>query len=952
MNRTLYPIITAICLCWSSFVLAQKDWTVSTIQPLIIKSLGEYDSLDYDYQIIQFKEIPTLEDQDKLKILDIQLLEYIGDKKYVSFFPKSLVHIELGDNQVLRIEPIPLQVKLSSDLNSGYIPSWAISKNRLNLILKFYKNIDHDVALSLCKRDNIHLNESNKYNNFLNISIEKHRLLEIAALPYVSYIEAIPEPGRTEDLEGASIHRSNAIDVQYASGRKYDGNGVGLLCRDDGSVGPHIDFQNRLNNSFVENPNTGGGLHGDGVSGVLAGAGNLDPRKKGMAKGADLYVTNYQADFLDETLDLHINNNVLVTNSSYSNGCNGGYTNISATVDQQLFDFPNLMHVFSAGNSNGQNCGFGAGNQWGNITGGHKQAKNCITTANIYPDGTLHETSSRGPAYDGRIKPDISANGAGNISTSPSNEYQEFGGTSAASPGIAGILAQLHQAYRLLNNEQTAPAALLKACLLNSANDLGNPGPDYKFGWGHVNALKALKILENNNYLSGSISHQQTNSHSLPIPPNVKKVNIMLYWQDQEASPFSSIALVNDLDLSVKNSNGIQHLPWVLNTQADSASLDAPATKGVDHLNNMEQVTLINPIAGNYSIDVNGFEVPFGIHDYVIVWEMLTDDIELTYPIGGESFEPGETVRLHWDTAVDPAAFFLSYSMDGGQFFHEIEAVDGSKRMYDWQLPNESTGSLHLKIENSDHTISDQNVTSISIAPTPKNIEVIQACHNYIKVRWSPVEVDSSIDSLQYQVFFLGEKYMESIGFTSTNSFDVPTLFNDPTKDHWIALRTVASNGVRSERSVAIHYNNGLLNCQSGDDIELLSIDSPNEGFLFGCGTYDIPVAVTIRNNGLFPQNEFSLAYSINDGQSIVEDFTQMLLPGQIASYQFEQPIDLLGASDISLKAFSQLGVMIFILMILWRSFFLQPCTRDMERSYHLLKILKLEFSLLNILPL
>ena len=47
-------------------------------------------------------------------------------------------------------------------------------------------------------------------------------------------------------------------------------------------------------------------------------------------------------------------------------------------------NLPNLLHVFSAGNSNNNNCGYGAGNQWGNITGGHKQGKNVIATANVF----------------------------------------------------------------------------------------------------------------------------------------------------------------------------------------------------------------------------------------------------------------------------------------------------------------------------------------------------------------------------------------------------------------------------------------------------------------------------------------------------------------------------------------------------------------------------------------
>ena len=49
----------------------------------------------------------------------------------------------------------------------------------------------------------------------------------------------------------------------------------------------------------------------------------------------------------------------------------------------------------------------------------------------------------------------------------------------------------------------------MKGVLLNSADDLGNPGPDFKHGWGEVNAYQAIKILENNQYLNSSITRRK-----------------------------------------------------------------------------------------------------------------------------------------------------------------------------------------------------------------------------------------------------------------------------------------------------------------------------------------------------------------------------------------------------------------------------------------------------------
>ena len=79
-----------------------------------------------------------------------------------------------------------------------------------------------------------------------------------------------------------------------------------------------------------------------------------------------------------------------------------------------------------------------------------------------------------------------------------------------ACPGISGVLAQLYQAYKESNNGNNPSSALMKCILLNTADDIGNPGPDFQHGWGQVNAYRATKVIENSNYLNSSVS-QGTN---------------------------------------------------------------------------------------------------------------------------------------------------------------------------------------------------------------------------------------------------------------------------------------------------------------------------------------------------------------------------------------------------------------------------------------------------------
>ena len=96
----------------------------------------------------------------------------------------------------------------------------------------------------------------------------------------------VTSPATTkDDFEGRSLHRSNAINVDYGAGRHYDGSGVVLGLADDGPVGPHIDFTGRM----TQLTTTGSGSHGDMTAGILCGAGNRDPWIQGHASGAYMY---------------------------------------------------------------------------------------------------------------------------------------------------------------------------------------------------------------------------------------------------------------------------------------------------------------------------------------------------------------------------------------------------------------------------------------------------------------------------------------------------------------------------------------------------------------------------------------------------------------------------------------------------------------------------------------
>ncbi|MHC4719435.1 MAG: S8 family serine peptidase, partial [Planctomycetota bacterium] len=101
--------------------------------------------------------------------------------------------------------------------------------------------------------------------------------------------------------------------------------------------------------------------------------------------------------------------------------------------------------------------------------------------------------SSWGPTDDGRIKPDIVANGIGLYSpiASDDSSYASYSGTSMSAPSAAGAAMLLVDYYGQLFPAQAMRASTIKALIIHTADDLGKAGPDYKFGWGLMNAKDA-----------------------------------------------------------------------------------------------------------------------------------------------------------------------------------------------------------------------------------------------------------------------------------------------------------------------------------------------------------------------------------------------------------------------------------------------------------------------------
>ncbi|HNL37538.1 MAG TPA: S8 family serine peptidase, partial [Saprospiraceae bacterium] len=838
----------------------------------------------------QSETILLTEQRRRLETEGVGFIGYVDFGGYLISLPAGFDPERLQDAGIRSMTAVQTDWKMSRALQQPPYPAWARHPEGLIVQIQIYPHLSIPEGADACRKNGLTVLEEGNQNGWLLARIPFNRIQETAALPFVQYIDLAPAPPIPDDTRGRSLHRSNLLDRAGSDGLQYDGSGVTVLVRDDGLVGPHIDFQGRLQNLT---PDDGADHHADGVTGILAGAGNRDPSKQGMASGANIKVIAYTAGFQDATLSLHLNENVTITNSSYSEGCNEGYNLNAQTVDQQITQHPTLMHVFSAGNRGTDNCGYGAGPVWGTITGGHKIAKNVIATANLRPDGSLDPTSSRGPAADGRLKPDIAANGTEQNSTAPNHAYIIFGGTSGASPGIAGCLAQLTQAWKTLTN-QAPKTAMLKAALLNTATDLGNPGPDYEYGFGQVNAWRAWNLLQQSRYYNYEIDQGQPGTTVvMNIPPGTREARFMLLWPDPPAQPFAAKSLINDLDLRVKQvSNQAEYLPLVLNPSPDPNVLNTPASPGRDSLNNVEQIVLYDPQPGTYLATISGYAIPEGPQNFWLVWEYLSDSVQITYPAGGESLVPGEVERIHWDAyGIEPGADF-TLEFYNGQNWTTIATPAYWQRFYDWAVPqNTVTPKARLRITRNgiSHETGPFNIVRV-----PSGLSVARVCPDSMTVSWTPLQ-----DTLSYKVYLLGQKYMEVIGASPTPSCTFP--ISNPLTEKWVSVSAFDDDGLTGRRAIALRWPGELKDCQQAYDLGVRTLTEPSPGGVFTCGPVQQNFSVMVRNEGLEAISGAQLFLKINNQPAVSEPLPD-LAPGDAHIHTFQQSIILNTNDSLELR--------------------------------------------------
>lgn len=483
--------------------------------------------------------------------------------------------------------------------------------------------------------------------------------------------------------------------------------------------------------------------HASIMATLAAGAGNGTLAGRGVAYGARVSTAPYGL-LLPETDIVYTRNGISVQNHSYGGLEGNYYGNEARAFDQSVQLVPHLVHVFSVGNAGTVRAGDGRyrnlGN-WATLTGNFKMAKNTLTVGAVNDAGTIMNISSRGPAYDGRLKPDLCAVGKG--------------GTSEAAAITSGVAALVQQVYADQHSDSLPPTAWVRALLTGTTLDRGTVGPDYVYGFGLLDAERALQVATRRQYRTGYVQGNSAQTFTVSVPPNADHLRIALAWDDVPAEPTNTRkALIRDLDLEVTDPQGRIRLPLVNNPTARLDSLAQPARPQRDTLNTIEQVWLSRPEAGIYTITVRG-DLPVQIQQaFAMVWDVReAGTFEWIQPL--HTAEVGETLNLYWNTTLPAQPAYIEWKAADAPVSEVIGLVENVRDGHvSWvETPKRPTRGQFRLVQGARSFWSD----TVWFVRAPR-VQVGYRCADSTHLFWRP-----TLPQARYRVLHLGARYLEPL---------------------------------------------------------------------------------------------------------------------------------------------------------------------------------------------
>ncbi|MDW8309433.1 MAG: S8 family serine peptidase, partial [Verrucomicrobiales bacterium] len=662
--ETFKPIRLRDQALWPAAAFSQPARALAAPEPLPASGLW----------LVQFRAAPRPEWREQLQALGVELLRYVPENAFVARARNARADAVRALDFVTFVGEYRSDFKLEArvreaaqQFGQGAPPqkagaTSAASPQRLNVSVLLAPGVSDAEAATVQNRfTQLRQQARLRTGRVLRGELPLSQLEALAADPNVLWIEPAPKLKLFDEVASRIVGGDGPMHQTLVQSLGYDGSGVTVAVADSGldsgdTNSMHADLAGRVVALFhygapgqLDDAADEHG-HGTHVAGIIAGNGATGQTDEngflyglGVAPGARLIgqrifdAAGYFAEppsFEALTRDAKRAGADIGSNSWGED--NSGFYDLSAMEFDELVrdadalapgDQPYILE-FSAGNS-------GPAHQ---TIATPAVAKNVIATGAsqndrfnlpleefaIYADGreAMADFSSRGPAADGRIKPDLVAPGTWIASLRSvfanddfawwpiSDEYSYQGGTSQAGPHVSGAAAVFVHYWRSTRSNTPSPA-LVKAALINAATDLDGldaeePVPNHVEGWGRVDVAALIEAAQDYDFTdqSAPLSDGAVFERRVLIGSSAQPLKVTLAWTDVPGFPAAGAALVNDLDLEVISPDGHRYR----GNQFDAGE-SVPDPTASDTLNNVEGVLVSEPVPGEYLVRVRATRV-------------------------------------------------------------------------------------------------------------------------------------------------------------------------------------------------------------------------------------------------------------------------------------------------------------------------------------------------------
>lgn len=652
---------------------------------------------------------------------------------------------------------------------------------------------------------------------------------------------------------------------------------------------------------------------------LIGGAGTTGSQGVGVAPECMLIPSGFDGTFQADPDTFYQNWDITVQNHSYGLDVQNEYSPSAKSYDLSSLSNTALVHVFSAGNSAGSTSSSGpyAGvSGFANLTGSFKMAKNALVVGALDSFAHLQSFSSHGPAYDGRIKPDLCAYG--------------HDGTSESAALVSGAAVLLQQAYKqrfdLLPGNHW-----VRAALMGSARDIGLPGPDYLSGWGRMDLERALQVFAKERFVSTSVPMGTTMPLPLELPSQLRSAKITLVWNDNAPQGYDvrTKALFSDLNVSVRAPDGTLHHPWRPNSYPHPDSLALSATRGLDTLNNVEQVSLDWPEPGLYTVFIDASDAKSANTSFSLVWTFDTiGHFSWGYPRRQDPVLAGRDVALQWDTNLSDSMAVIEWKLSDWANWQPVLAFvrleDGALR---WRVPA-LYGTAQVRCCTGKHCyLSDTFLIAGAL-----QVKIGFNCPDSVYISWNTLA-----SNVVYQVLGLGAKQLEPL-FLTKDTFVVLAKALFP-QSHFAVQAIAPSISTQSLRSpapniarqgvecyvrqfyaestpenkpvltLALGTNYGLKNVrferrEGGQFILLTSLDRPQETrFKY------------VDDKVLSGLHQYRAAFSTTSGGVVYSEVLTVFVPGEAGWWVYPNPVRSGGALQVISDAPDEMEFRLFDLL-------------------------------------